>query len=467
MNAVRLICGLWVMTLTGCALGPDYQRPEVATTLEFRQQQGWKLAAPADTLQKGPWWQLLGDAQLNQLVESLNLDNQSLAASEARFRQAQALVSGARAAFFPQLGASAGKTRSSNGEQSGSAGISQSYNLGLNASWELDIWGKLRRNLQASEAEYQASEAELAALRLSLQSELARNYVQLRVLDEQSKLYEQSIVAFERSLKLTQNQYNAGLVPRSDVSQATTQLRSTQAQLLQLQSQRAQLEHAIAVLTGQPPVALNIAAEAELPPLPEIPPQLPASLLERRPDVAAAERAVMAANARIGVAKAAYFPSLALSATGGYRGSSFADWIELPNRYWSVGPQLALTLFDGGTRRAENERAIAEYDLTVANYRQTVLTGLQEVEDALVQLALLEQEAVYSQEALEAAEQTQRLVENQYKAGMVSFLNVANAQATALNSARSHLALQGNQLLASIKLISALGGDWQGLTVID
>lgn len=458
--------------LGGCAIGPDYQRPALEAPTQFRHAEGWKPAAPADALERGAWWELYGDDALNTLAESLNLDNNNLAAAEASYRQARALVRSARASFYPTLGVNAGATRSgsgggndtfvSNGTTiSSGSNVSQNYNLGLSLAWELDIWGRLRRNLEASQADFQASAADLAALRLSLQGELVRNYLQLRVMDEQARLLTQTAEAYQRSLKLTENQYAAGIAPRSDVTQAITQLRSTEAQLVDLEWQRAQLEHAIAVLVGKAPSELRVSARSGSPSLPALPPTLPSELLERRPDVAAAERRVMAANARIGVARAAYFPTLDLSASGGYRGSSFADWIDLPNRYWSVGPQLALTLFDGGTRRAQNEQAVASYDGTVANYRQTVLEGFREVEDALIQLQVLEREAGIQQQALEAAQETRRLVENQYRAGMLDFLNVASAQATALSNERTRLTLEGNRLLASVQLITALGGGWE------
>ena len=288
-----------------------------------------------------------------------------------------------------------------------------------------------------------------------------QNYLQLRVLDDQQRLLDATVAAYARSLKLTENQYNAGIVPKSDVSQALTQLKSTQAQAIDLKWQRAQLEHAIAVLIGVPPSELSIAVREQLPALPEIPVALPSQLLERRPDVAAAERRVIAANAEIGVAEAAWYPDLTISASGGYRGSSFADWIDLPNRFWSLGPQLALPLFDGGARSAELERSEAAYDQTVAQYRQAVLDSFREVEDSLVQLRVLQQEAVIQQEALDSARESLRLIENQYRAGMVDFNSVVNVQATALNNERSNLSLLGSRLTASVQLIAALGGGWQ------
>lgn len=454
------------LALTACTLGPDYQRPQLQTPAQFKQIEGWTQAQPGDALARGSWWQLYGDAELNALVERLNVSNQNLAASEAQYRQARALVRGARAAFYPSLSSSAGATRSSQGNgttntNSSTSGVSKSYDLSLNATWELDIWGKLRRSLESSRAGFEASAADLAALKLSLQAELVQNYLQLRVLDDQQRLLDATVAAYARSLKLTENQYNAGIVPKSDVSQALTQLKSTQAQAIDLKWQRAQLEHAIAVLIGVPPSELSISVREQLPTLPEIPVALPSQLLERRPDVAAAERRVMAANAEIGVAEAAWYPDLSISASGGYRGSSFADWIDLPNRFWSLGPQLALTLFDGGARSAELERSEAVYDQTVAQYRQAVLDSFREVEDYLVQLRVLEQEALIQQEALQAARESLRLIENQYRAGTVDFNSVVNVQATALSNERSTLSLLGNRLTTSVQLIAALGGGWQ------
>ena len=449
------------LALSGCALGPDYQRPALSTPAQFKQLEGWTQARPGDALPRGNWWQLYGDAELDALVERLNLSNQNLAAREAQYRQARALVGEARSGLMPRLDGGASRSRSGATDSAGSRVIGNSYDLSLTAAWELDLWGKLRRNLQASAADYQASAAELASLKLSLQSELVQNYLQLRVLDEQKRLLDATVAAYARSLRLTENQYRAGIVPKSDVTQATTQLRSTQAQAVDLEWQRAQLEHAIAVLVGVSPAELSIAERESVPQLPPIPLALPSQLLERRPDIAAAERRVMAANAQIGVAEAAWFPDLTISASGGYRGSSFADWIEVPNRFWSLGPQLALTLFDGGARRAELERSEAAYDQTVAQYRQAVLDGFREVEDYLVQLRVLEQESGIQQQALDAARESLRLIENQYRAGTLDYNSVVNVQATALNNERSNLTLLGSRLTASVQLIAALGGGWQ------
>lgn len=456
-----------VLLLSACAVGPDYHTPEMAAPAQFKAAEGWRQATPSDAMARGAWWEIYGDAQLNALVERLNTSNQTVAQYEAQFRQARALVRSSRAAFLPTLDLTTGKTRSSQGTGSSSSslsnnssGIRDTYNAQLGVSWEADIWGKLRRGLEADTASAQASLADLAAMRLSLQSELVQNYLQLRVIDEQKRLLEATVEAYQRSLTMTQNQYRAGISGRDAVAQAQTQLKSTQADLIDLAWQRAQFENAIAVLMGMAPADFDLAASTSIPALPEIPVGIPSQLLERRPDIAAAERSVMAANANIGVAKAAYYPDFTLSLSGGYSSSTFANWISLPNRFWSVGPQLAMTLFDGGQRSAEVERSEAVYDQTVAQYRQTVLDGFQEVENYMVQLQVYEQEASVRQEALESARESLRLTSNQYKAGLIGYLDVVNVQATALSNERSVLNVLQSRLVASVQLIAALGGGW-------
>jgi NodT family efflux transporter outer membrane factor (OMF) lipoprotein len=453
--------------LSACAVGPDYKKPEMTTPAQFKQAEGWRQAAPSDALARGAWWELYGDAQLNGLVEKLNSSNQTVAQFEAQYRQAKALVRSARGAFFPTLDLSASKNRSSQGTgssssslTSSSSGIRDTYSSQLGVSWEADVWGKLRRGLEADKASAQASLADLASMQLSLQSELVQNYLQLRVIDEQKRLLESTVDAYQRSLTMTQNQYRAGISGKDAVAQAQTQLKTTQADLIDLIWQRAQFENAIAVLMGQAPADFNLAATTVIPALPQIPLELPSQLLERRPDIAAAERSVMAANANIGVAKAAYYPDLTLSMSGGYSSSTFTNWISLPNRFWSVGPQLAMTLFDGGQRSAEVDRTEAVYDQTVAQYRQTVLNGFQEVENYLVQLKVYEDEAGVRTEALMSARESLRLTNNQYKAGLIAYLDVVNVQTTALSNERSVLTLLQSRLIASVQLIAALGGGW-------
>ncbi|SQF98369.1 outer membrane efflux protein [Paucimonas lemoignei] len=466
--------GLCVLLLSACAVGPDYQKPDMTTPVQFKAAKGWTQASPSDAIARGAWWEVYGDPQLNGLVEKLNRSNQTVAQYEAQYRQAQALVRSSRGAFFPTLDLSAGKTRSSQGTGSSSSslstsnsGIRDTYNTQLGVSWEADVWGKLRRGLEADKASAQASLADLAAMQLSLQSELVQNYLQLRVIDEQKRLLEATLEAYQRSLTLTQNQYRAGISGRDAVAQAQTQLKSTEADLIDLVWQRAQFENAIAVLMGQAPADFSLAATKDIPDLPQIPLELPSQLLERRPDIAAAERSVMAANANIGIAKAAYYPDLTLSLSGGYSSSTFSNWISLPNRFWSVGPQLAMTLFDGGQRSAEVDRTEAVYDQTVAQYRQTVLTGFQEVENYLTQLKVYQDEAAVRAEALAAARDSLRLTSNQYKAGLIGYLDVVNVQTTALSNERSVLTLLQSRLIASVQLIAALGGGWNAQSGLD
>ena len=462
---------LSVALLSACAIGPDYQRPQTAAPLEFKQAAGWTQANPSDSLARGAWWELYGDPQLNALVEKLNSANQSVAQSEAQFRQAQAMVRNARAAFLPSADLSVGKTRSSQGTgssnsslTSSSSGIRDTLNAQVGVSWEADVWGKLRRGLEANEASAEASLADLAAMRLSQQSELVQNYLQLRVIDEQKRLLEATVEAYQRSLKMSENQYRAGISGKDAVAQAQTQLRNTQASLIDLIWQRAQFENAIAVLTGQAPAGFNLAEIKNVPKLPQIPVSLPSQLLERRPDIASAERSVIAANANIGVAKAAYYPDFSLSLSGGYSSSQYQDWISQPNRFWSVGPKISLPLFDGGQRSAEVDRNEAAYDQTVAKYRQTVLDGLREVENYMVQLKVLGDESVVQEQALESARESLRLTTNQYKAGLIAYLDVVSVQTTALSTERSVLNLLQSRLIASVQLIAALGGGWDGKT---
>ncbi|NLY12103.1 MAG: efflux transporter outer membrane subunit [Gammaproteobacteria bacterium] len=442
--------------LSGCVLGPDYQRPASIVPTEFRHTPGWKLAQPAELSSSVAWWSLYQDATLADLLKQLETSNQNLRAAEAAWREARALVGGSRAALYPEATGKLGSTRGRSEK-----GVAKNNEVALGLSWQLDIWGQVRRQVEASEATAQASAAEWAGVRLSQQSELVQNYLQLRVIDEQMRLLDATVKAYQRSLQLTENRYKAGVVTRADVSQALTQLKNTQAQRLDLDWQRARYEHAIALLVGSTPNAVQVASVETLPQLPVLPIDVPSALLERRPDIAAAERQVMAANAQIGVAETAYFPDLTLSATGGYRGSNLADWISMPNRFWSIGPQFAMTLFDAGLRRSKVEQAEARYDQQVARYRQTTLQAIGEVEDALVQLNVLAEEIKVQREALAASQDSLRLTENQYQAGMVDYLAVTSAQTIALNSERTLLNLLGTQLTASVQLISALGGGWQ------
>ena len=457
-----------VLALSGCAVGPDYARPEVAVPTQYKAVQGdWKPAQPADEMPRNHWWTRFGDADLNALVEQVEISNQNVRVAEAQFRQAQGALGEARAAWFPTVGSGFSTTRaqaaSGEGNANAAAGgaIRNTHRLSLSASGELDVWGRIRRSVEAGEANVAASAADLRTARLSAQLLLTQSYLQLRVRDAQRRLLEKTVAAYRRSLEITRNRFEAGIVGRLDVVQAETQLKSTQAQLTDLGIQRAQYENAIAVLIGKAPSDFSIAPTDQLPALPAIPPGLPSVLLERRPDIAAAERRVAAANAQIGVAQAAFFPTLTLGGGGGYQSSSLSNLLNLPHRFWSLGPALAMNLFDAGARSAAKARAVAAYDASVANYRQTVLTAFQEVEDNLAALRILAEEADIQREAVQAAAEALQITDNQYLAGTVSYLNVVTAQASSLSAERSAIDIASRRLLAAATLIKALGGDWQ------
>ena len=460
-----LLPALAPLLLAGCAVGPDYVRPAQALPERFREaQQDWVPAQPADQAPRGHWWEAFGDAQLNALETQAQAANEDVRAAEAHYRQASASSEQARAGLFPTLGASASLTRSANASGTTSQHLPPgTVDLAsLSASWVPDLWGGVRRSLEAARANEAASAASLGAAVLSLQSLLATDYIALRAADEQQRLLEEAVQAYGKSLELTLSRYRGGVVARSDVAQAQAQLEATRAQAIDVGIQRGQLEHAIAVLLGRLPEEFSLP---RLPAfafaVPAVPAQLPARLLERRPDVAAAERQAAAANAQIGVAQAAFFPSLTLSASGGYRAPSGANLLTAPFRYWSLGPSLAETLFDAGARSAVKAQALASYDAAAANYRKTVLSALQNVEDQLLALNLLAQEASVQEAAVAAAEDTLRLTTNQYKAGTVSYLNVIIAQTTALNDHITALNIRNRQLAASVQLYTGLGGDWR------
>jgi NodT family efflux transporter outer membrane factor (OMF) lipoprotein len=460
MNA-RLIALATALALAGCAMGPDYRRPALETPAAFKEAGTWKIAQPADTLPRGRWWTLFGDPQLDGLIAQVEVSNQNVRAAEARFRQAKAAAAGARSGLFPNLNATAGRTRSqATLTASGTAVAATSYSFGLDAGWELDVWGRVRRVAESGDANAQASEGDLAGALLSAQAALALDYFSLRIVDAQKRVSDETVAAFGRSLQLTRNRYTAGVASRADVVQAEAQLLSARAQGIDLATQRAQLEHAIALLVGKAPADFALPPDQSYPMAPEIPLALPSALLERRPDIAAAERRVAAANAQVGAAKAAFFPTLELSASGGFRNPSLTDWFSIPNRFWSIGPSLALSVFDAGLKRSQSDQAIAAYDAAVASYRQTVLGALVDVEDNLVALRVLGEEMVVQQDALRAARESVALTLNQYKAGTVSYLNVVLAQATAFSEELSALAIRNRQLAASVGLVRALGGGW-------
>jgi NodT family efflux transporter outer membrane factor (OMF) lipoprotein len=447
-----------IALLASCAVGPAYEKPKAEAPPAYKEAGDWAKAKPADTAPKGKWWEAFGDPVLNGLMEQVSVSNQSLKASEARYRQASAAVQAARAQLFPTVGASAGATRS----RSNAAGdTGRRYNVSLNASWEADLWGRVRRLVEANRAEAEASAADLENARLSLQAELATDYFQLRATDAQIVLFQDSVKAFETSYTLTQNRYRAGVAAKADVVQAETQLKSTQAQAIDLRATRAQLEHAIAVLIGKAPAQFSITPANVDTHIPEIPPGIPSTLLERRPDIGAAERRMAAANAQIGVAEAAYFPTLDLTASGGFAGSALANLISVPNRVWSLGFAAAATILDFGARGAQVESARAAYDESVANYRQAVLQAFQDVEDDLAALHWLSEEAAVQQEAARAARESVALTLNQYKAGTVSYLDVVQVQTTQLSEERSTVSILERRLAAAVALIRSLGGSWE------
>lgn len=446
---------------SGCTIWPDYLRPAVQVPASYKEAQsyaGWKVAEPKDTQSSGKWWEIYNDPQLNTLIADATLANLSIQQAEARYRQAEALSRVSRAALLPSLDGDASAKRS----QNGNASAQNTYKIGVVAGWEVDLWGRVKRGVESGDATLAATAADLNAATLSIQASLAQSYFQLRVLDSQKRLLDDTASAYEKSLKLINNRYNVGLASRTEIAQAQTQLSATRAQAIDINAQRAQLEHAIAVLTGRAPAEFSLTASPlensiQLK-LPAIPASLPSELLERRPDIAAAERRAAAANAQIGIAKAALFPSLNLVGSLSTQSNLLADLFSTPSRIWSLGPQLALSLFDGGQRKGQTDAAIAAYDATIVTYKQTILTGLQEVEDNLSALRLLDLEAAEQENAVRFARESVQQTENRYKAGTVDYLSVVTVQTTALNNERTLLSLQARRLTASVGLIKALGG---------
>lgn len=458
-------------TLQGCVKGPKYAKPQVQipasykeiTPDNFKETDNWRFANPADDVIRGKWWEMFQDPQLSALEEQVNVSNQSIALAEATFRSARALVKQSRSQYFPTVTTTPSITTSRPSSRivnTSGTRVFTDYLLPFDASWEPDLWGRIRNTVSASASEAQATAADLENVRLSVQAELAFDYYQLRALDAEKELLDSTVVAFQQALELTQVRFQTGIASDEDVALAETQLKTTQAQATDLGILRAQLEHAIAVLTGQPASMFSISAEPLKATPPAIPFGLPSQLLERRPDIAAAERRVAEANAQIGVTKAAFFPSLVLSASGGFESTSFLNWLTLPARFWSVGPSLAQTLFDAGRRKAVTEQAIAIYDGTAANYRLTVLTAFQEVEDNLAALRILSRELGQQNDAVTSAQRTLSLSSERYKSGIDSYLNVITAQTALLTNQRTAVNLQMEQMTASVQLVKALGGGW-------
>jgi NodT family efflux transporter outer membrane factor (OMF) lipoprotein len=443
--------------LTACAVGPRYHRPAFDTTAAYKEVDGWRPSEPADILDRGPWWQIFGDDQLNALEQRLNISNETVKAAAAAVEEARALVRQSQAGLWPQITANASRERTVTGGGNHAVTVTTA---GVGATWNIDIWGQIRRQVEENQASALASAAALAAARLSAQAQLASDYFQLRAQDQLQVILNDIVTAEQLSLKITENRYRVGVAAKADVVSAQTQLLSSQSAQVNAPLQRALLEHAIAVLVGEQPAKFSIAATPIRSDVPTVPAGLPSTLLERRPDVAEAERRVAAANAQIGVAMSAFFPSLTLSGSDDYQGNTISRLIRTSNRVWSFGPTLALSVFDFGLRRAQVAEARAAYEASVDNYRQTVLTSLQQVEDEITSLRVLEQQASVEEAAVKAAREAESLTLNQYKAGTVPYSSVITAQTTRLSSEETALNVLSNRLQASVAMIEALGGGW-------
>lgn len=452
-----------LLLLAGCEVGPDYVRPPVEVPKEYKETKNygnWQKSAPQDDASRGDWWAVYKDPILSGLEKQIDVSNQNLKAAEASYREARAIVEESRASLFPIVTANAAGTKSGGGSSAAPKGTQTLYDLSAGASWVPDVWGRIRRIIESNIATAQASAADLASARLSAQAELASDYFDLRTEDELQRLLDATVEADKKILQIVQNEYDQGVVAKADVLSAQTQLESIEAQDINVGVLRAQLEHAIAVLIGKAPAELTLAPGPLADQIPEMPPGLPSTLLQRRPDIASAERQVAAANAQIGVAIASYFPDLTLSASYGFTSSALGNLAQAPSNVWSFGPALAETVIDFGARAAQVEAARAAYDQTVANYRQTVLTGFQQVEDNLAALRILADQAKMEEAVVADAQKTEELTLNQYKEGTVAYNSVLTAQITTLTNEQTALTVRQNRLLASVALIEALGGGW-------
>lgn len=450
------------LALAGCAIGPVYERPAVETPQAFKEGRGeWVRAAPADMLERGPWWALFDDPVLDGLAARVDVSNQNVAAAVAAYAQARALVAGQRASLFPTVTLDASANRSGAG---GGTPSRNSYQIGIGGSWEPDVWGRLGRGLEGARAGEQASLADLQAAKLSAQGELATDYFNLRQFDAQRELLAMTIEGYQRTLQITQNRYEAGVGARTDVLQAQTQLANAQADQLGLERQRAQLEHAIAVLVGQAPAHFALPATPNWRGVvPDVPLELPSTLLQRRPDIAAAERRAAQANEQIGIAQAALFPSLRLTGSAGFSAPAIGELFSASALAWSLGASLAQSIFDAGAGQARVEGARGALEQAAARYRQGVLAAFQEVEDQLVAARILQQQLVLRQQAAQAANLVEQQVLNRYQAGQVSYTEVVTAQVTAQSARRAVVQAQSDRQVAAVALMQALGGGWHGL----
>ena len=455
-----------VLAISGCAVGPDYQRPSTPDISAFKEAEGWVPAAPADALERGPWWSLFGDPVLDQLAARVEVSNQNVAAAVGAYAQARAVVREQRASLFPSVTLNGGANRSHSSSGSSATSVSggrtgNSFSASIGASWEPDVWGRLGRAVDSASASAQASAADLASARLSAQGELAINYLTLRQVDAQKALLDNTLTGFRRTLEITQNRYSAGISAKTDVLQSQTQLANAQADDAGLVRQRAQLEHAIAVLVGEAPGNFSMARAAWNPSVPEVPVGVPSTLLQRRPDIAAAERRVAVANEQIGIARSAYYPSLPLGASYGFGASRVADLFSASSSVWSLGLSAAQTLFNAGATTARVQGSEAAHAQAVARYRQTVLTAFQGVEDELAATRVLLTQQDLRRQASEAADQVEQQVLNRYRSGQVSYTEVITAQATALSARRALVQAMADRQTTAVALIQSLGGGWQ------
>jgi NodT family efflux transporter outer membrane factor (OMF) lipoprotein len=468
---------LAAIVLSGCMVGPNYVKPSTPMAPAFKEQaaptsqenDGWKLAQPGDQTPRGNWWEIYGDPQLNALEAQIDSSNQTLKIAEANYREARAAIRFNRSAEAPTIGVAPSISAVRDSAHQPYFPSSQvndgsgDFVLPVDLSWEIDLWGRIRRSVAAAREQTQASAADVAASQLSLQAELAYDYFELRSADAEKKLLDETVQAYSKALELTDNRFEGGAAPKSDVAQARTQLEDAQVLDTDIMVERAQYEHAIAILIGKSPANFSLPPspiDLQTPAIPAIPQVLPSELLERRPDIAASERRMAAANEQIGIAQAAYYPTLNLSALAGFEGTSALNWFNWPSRFWAVGPSFSETLFDAGRRRATKESAVAAYDGNVATYRQTTLTAFQQVEDNLAVLRILAGESQQQHNATAAAEETLRLFMNRYAGGVDTYLQVVTSQTTALSNEQNDIDIRRRQLDASVLLIKALGGDW-------
>ncbi len=464
-SSLVLLFTLPAAVLGGCTVGPNYVRPPVGAPSAYKEASNFAPAAPADQTSKGDWWEIYQDSQLNALEEKVGVSNQNLKAAEAQFQAARAAVRISRAGFFPSVtgGLAASRTGQSQNKALFSSTEQKTYNdfqIPIDASYEPDVWGRVRRTVEASRSEAQATAADLASVALSLHAELAMDYFELRGLDAQKELFASTVESYEKALELTKSRYEGGVASAVDYAQAQTQLETTRAQAEDVDVQRTALEHAIAALTGQPASTFSLdPAPLKIPP-PAFPAGVPSDLLQRRPDVAAAERRVQEANAQIGVARAAYFPLISLSGGGGFESQALGTLLQGPSGLWQLAGAAAETLFDGGQRRGTSEQAKALFDKSVDEYRQTVLTSFQEVEDNLAALRVLGEEAKTEDAAVAAAEHSLALSNNRYKGGVANYLEVTTAQTAALADERAAVDILTRRMAASVLLIKAIGGGW-------